>query len=143
PKLIQFLLQKPTTFTCLLLGFLSIAYGQPSSAIRIAGTVTSAETGQPLEGATITLKTGQTGVLTDEGGKFILSTNLPAGEITVSHIGYQSQTIRLGPENSGPFTIRLERDENTLQEVEINAGYYKVTDRERTGSISRVDAKTI
>src|SRR5690606_32564808 len=35
------------------------------------------------------------------------------------------------------------RDTLAIEEVEINAGYYTVTDRERTGSIGRVDAKTI
>src|SRR5690606_1371888 len=35
------------------------------------------------------------------------------------------------------------RDTLAIEEVEINAGYYTVTDRERTGSIGRVDGKTI
>lgn len=35
------------------------------------------------------------------------------------------------------------KDTVLIDEVEINAGYYTVKDRERTGSIGRVDAKTI
>ena len=40
-------------------------------------------------------------------------------------------------------TTKAVRDTIAIEEVEINAGYYSVTDRERTGSIGRVDAKTI
>src|SRR5690606_20362767 len=111
----------------LLLAFvIHFAQGQPSSAIRLIGTVISAETGQPLEGATITLKPGTTGVLTDEDGKFILSTNLPEGTILISYIGYQTQTVRFSPENNGPFTIRMERDGSILEEIEINTGYQAI-----------------
>src|SRR5690606_4117071 len=40
-------------------------------------------------------------------------------------------------------TIVFIRDTLAIEEVKINAGYYTVTDRERTGSIGRVNAKTI
>src|SRR5690606_3964696 len=42
-----------------------------------------------------------------------------------------------------PLTITLALSENALEDVVVNAGYYKVKDRERTGSISRVTAEEI
>ncbi|SEM22153.1 TonB-linked outer membrane protein, SusC/RagA family [bacterium A37T11] len=42
-----------------------------------------------------------------------------------------------------PDTSSHLRDTTELEEVQINAGYYTVKDRERTGSIARVTARTI
>lgn len=47
------------------------------------------------------------------------------------------------PAALGKDTLDISRDTLQIEEVEINAGYYTVKDRERTGSIGRVDAKTI
>ncbi|HWK58469.1 MAG TPA: SusC/RagA family TonB-linked outer membrane protein [Parapedobacter sp.] len=44
---------------------------------------------------------------------------------------------------SMPDTSQVRKDTVTIEEVEINAGYYTVKDRERTGSIARVTAKEI
>lgn len=48
-----------------------------------------------------------------------------------------------GPVLSGKDSLITKIDTTVLEEVKINAGYYKVKDRERTGSIGRVDAQTI
>ncbi len=40
-------------------------------------------------------------------------------------------------------TVNIRKDTLAIEEVEINAGYYTVKDRERTGSIARVTAKEI
>src|SRR5690606_21014761 len=42
-----------------------------------------------------------------------------------------------------PDTSQVRKDTLLIDEVEINAGYYTVKDRERTGSIARVTAKDI
>lgn len=47
------------------------------------------------------------------------------------------------PAALGKDTLDISRDTLQIEEVEINAGYYTVKDRERTGSIGRVDAQTI
>ncbi|RQO77787.1 SusC/RagA family TonB-linked outer membrane protein [Pedobacter sp. KBW01] len=39
--------------------------------------------------------------------------------------------------------IQLVEDPNTLADVQINAGYYTVKDRERTGTITKISAQTI
>lgn len=51
----------------------------------------------------------------------------------------------LSPPPAAPLskadTTRMAPDEKEIREVVINAGYYKVKDQERTGSIARVSAK--
>ncbi|MFC3197114.1 SusC/RagA family TonB-linked outer membrane protein [Parapedobacter deserti] len=43
----------------------------------------------------------------------------------------------------GRDTLDIFKDTLQIEEVEVNAGYYTVTDRSRTGSIGRIDAKTV
>jgi TonB-dependent SusC/RagA subfamily outer membrane receptor len=45
--------------------------------------------------------------------------------------------------NRSLINITLQEDATTLKEVVINAGYYNTTEKERTGSISRVTASEI
>jgi TonB-linked SusC/RagA family outer membrane protein len=95
---------------------------------------------QPLPGATV--KYNKATVLTNQQGLFEINTGALEGMITVSYTGYKSKEIHF-KDISQSLLIILEEDQSALKEVEINAGYYTVKDRERTGSISRVTAKTI
>ena len=76
---------------CLLLFISLSAYSQ-----SISGTVTDAETGDPLLGVTIVLKNTNKGVVTDFDGNYIIN-NVEPGDYTIdlSYIGYGriSQTI--------------------------------------------------
>src|SRR5690606_7771772 len=62
----------------------------------------------------------------------------PGELLGFSYLGYQTQEVAI-TENT--INIFMEPDATMLAEVEINAGYYTVKDRERTGSIARVTAK--
>ena len=83
---------------CLLL-FVSLAAHSQS----ISGTVTDAETGDPLLGVTIVLKNTNKGVVTDFDGNYIIS-NVEPGDYTIdlSYIGYGriSQTITVGSDDT-------------------------------------------
>lgn len=98
------------------------------------------ENNEPLVGATVKIKGSTNSTVTNANGEFSLQ-NVNAKDILViSFIGYNSKEIKAS-ENLGNIQLVLSTDK--LQEVEINAGYYTVKDKERTGSISRVDSKTI
>ena len=81
---------------CLLL-FVSLGFSQ-----SISGTVTDAETGDPLLGVTIVLKNTNKGVVTDFDGNYIIN-NVEPGDYTIdlSYIGYGrlSQTITVGADD--------------------------------------------
>ena len=59
----------------------------------------------------------------------------------ISYIGYA--TVEEPVSNRTSINFQMKEDATTLREVVINAGYYSVKDRERTGSISRITADEI
>jgi TonB-linked SusC/RagA family outer membrane protein len=113
-----------------------------AQAEKISGTVVSAETGEPLEGATVKIKNTNTTTLTNGRGEFTLTTKSRAGEIEVSFLGYQSQIVAFNDRTKRPLDIRLKQNENALDETIIIA-YGQTTKRFNTGSVGRVTAAEI
>lgn len=107
---------------------------------QVTGRVVSAINGEPLQGVTVTVQHTNTRALTDDGGLYHITTASDAVLVFTS-IGYETaeEAVR-GRREVNAF---LEQAESALQEVEVNAGYYTVKDRERTGSISRITAAEI
>ena len=69
---------------------LSLSWSQTSGKVR--GTVSSAD-GQPLVGANVVIDGTSKGAATDgDGGYTILGVNAGTYNVTVSYIGYQSNT---------------------------------------------------
>jgi len=104
----------------------------------IGGTVSDAR--GPLPGVTVAVKGETILTTTDALGNF--SINAQPGETLVfSFVGYKSAEITLGSNTS--LKILLEEDVTSLQDVVVNAGYYTVKEKERTGSIAKITAKDI
>ncbi|MBD3403402.1 TonB-dependent receptor plug domain-containing protein [candidate division GN15 bacterium] len=70
------------------------ADAQETRHARLTGRVTSAETGRPLPGASVTLENTRRSVTTDSTGLFQFD-RIPVGEhtLTVTHVGFQSKSI--------------------------------------------------
>ncbi|MGL4585405.1 MAG: TonB-dependent receptor plug domain-containing protein, partial [Flavobacterium sp.] len=99
--------------------------------IKLSGTVK--DSFGALGGVIVTV--GTTVVTTDLDGKY--TTYITSGDkITFSMIGYKDQSIVFVGGNV--LNITLSEDNNTLDEIVVNAGYYTVKDRERTGSIAKI-----
>ncbi|MDM1352417.1 SusC/RagA family TonB-linked outer membrane protein [Myroides marinus] len=104
--------------------------------IKLSGTVK--DSFGALGGVIVTV--GTKVVTTDLDGKY--TTYITYGDkITFSMMGYKDQSIVYSGGSS--LNITLSEDNSTLDEIVVNAGYYSVKDRERTGSIARVTAKDI
>ncbi|MBC9929155.1 SusC/RagA family TonB-linked outer membrane protein [Chitinophaga qingshengii] len=104
--------------------------------IRVVDT-----TGHPLVGASVTNKTNRQSGITGTDGIWNLNAN--RGDIIeISFIGFISQTIMIN-DHSGEVAISLKPAVIKLEEVILNAGYYTVKNKERTGSIARITAKNI
>jgi len=106
------------------------------------GKVTD-EKGNPLPGAIVRIKNTKAIVGTNKDGNFTIESTEEEGILVISFLGYKLVEQSFSPTNTGPFNITLIEDESILNEVQINTGYYTVSDRERTGSISKVTAETI
>ncbi len=107
---------------------------------QVSGRVTDTS-GEPLPGVTVLVKGTFRGTTTGADGRYTL-TNVPAGAVlSFSFVGFKTQEIPFDGQTS--LDVRLQEDITTLSEVTVNAGYYTVKDRERTGSIARVTVKEL
>lgn len=106
---------------------------------QVRGTV-SDQNGEPLLGVTILVKNTQYGTTTNPFGEYELSAS-PEDTLVFSFVGYKTQQIPI--KGRGQVQVQLVEGIASLHEVEINAGYYSVKEREWTGNISRVTAEEI
>ena len=125
----------PQYFALLLLCCVSAGYAQTKT---ITGTLTD-DLGV-LIGATVQVKGSKTATLTDFTGNYTIKA-APTDVLIFSYLGYK--TIERPVGNQQVIAVQLEQDTTILKEVVVNAGYYTVKEKERTGSIARITAKDI
>ena len=104
----------------------------------ITGTVKDAA-GEPLIGATVSLG-GNNGVVTDIDGNFTLSGVSNGATLTVSYIGYETTTVKVG--NQQHYDIVLESNDKSLDEVVV-IGYGTVKRRDLTGAVASVTGERL
>lgn len=106
----------------------------------ISGTVTSSN--QPLSGVIISQEGSDQVTTTGSNGTYKLQVT---GEnpiiLMFRHPEYAEE--RITATNQTVINISLEQKVKGIEEVILNAGYYKVKEKESTGSIARVTAKEI
>jgi len=145
------------TFTfALFLTYNSPLLSQNLPLKTISGTITDAD--GPLSGVNVLVKNTARGSISDLEGRY----SIRAAEndtLVFTYVGYKTQEVSVGSlsgsrslsrsrSGSGSngdivFNVVMEVDAQALDAVVINAGYYKVSDREKTGSIARVTAAEI
>ncbi len=104
----------------------------------VSGTVTSAENGEPLIGATV-MGVGTTlGTSTDIDGKFTLTLPSSVTKLQVSYVSMKTVEVNIIP---GPMTIAME-NANTLSEVVVT-GYGVQKKAAFTGAASVLDGDAI
>ena len=91
----------------------SAAYAQD---ITVSGNVTEASTGEPLVGATVFVEGTTTGATTDADGHYSISVSAD-GELTVSMIGYVSQTIAV----DGRTVIEVRAADTSAMRAALNS----------------------
>ena len=106
--------------------------------VSVTGTVSDAQ--GVLPGVTVQVKNKTLATFTDGDGKFQVSV-LPEDTLVFSYIGSITQEVVVGSQRN--LNITLKDDATALEEVLVNAGYYKVKDKERTGNIAKITAKDI
>ena len=106
--------------------------------VSVTGTVSDAQ--GLLPGVTVQVKNKTLATFTDGDGKFQVSA-LPEDTLVFSYIGSITQEVVVGSQRN--LNITLKEDATALEEVLVNAGYYKVKDKERTGNIAKITSKEI
>ncbi len=88
----------------------------------ITGTVRNSETGEPVEGAQISIPGSTMGTLSQANGRFMML-NVPAGRHTlrVAYIGYATLTeqVVVEPNQTTTMNIQLEPEAIALQEIVV------------------------
>jgi len=118
-------LKKNTVFVIILI----IGYSSNVSAftffqenyVELGGVVLNNDN-QPIISATITINESNISTVTNDEGGFLLKVpkNLSDKKITISHIGYNDQSISLSQFNGSKITIRLDSSITQLSEVSID-----------------------
>src|SRR5690606_12136744 len=102
-------------------------------------TVTDSN-GIPIPGVCNHIKGTSTGNLTKYKGEFFVNAS-PTDILVLTYIGFKTLEVSVG--NSSELSLVLQEDITSLDAVTVNAGYYTVKERERTGSIAKVTAEEI
>ena len=105
----------------------------------VSGTVQDSE-GIPIPGVHILVKGTKQGTFTDSNGHFSVSTSSNS-VLVFSFMGFTTQEVAINSRTS--INVTLVESATELDAVTVNAGYYTVKERERTGSISKVSSKEI
>jgi len=107
--------------------------------LRITGTVVSAS-GEPLYGASITIKGATNGTHTDSSGNFVLVVPESATALIVSYVGYQQQEVSI--EGRVRISVTLQPLAGSINEVVV-IGYGTSKKKDLTGAVSVISAKDI
>ncbi|MEP7376210.1 MAG: SusC/RagA family TonB-linked outer membrane protein [Chitinophagaceae bacterium] len=99
------------------------------------------ENGEPVEGASVVIKGTQKGTTTNSDGYFELKDVNENAVLIITGVSIQTIEIKVDGKSDIKIISKIKITGN--EEVIINAGYYKTTDRLKTGNISRVNAETI
>lgn len=126
-------IQFSATLTLLVSG---MAIGQMRT---ISGTVTN--NGQPLNNVSVFQEGISELTVTNSSGKYQIQVSGQNPVLIFKHPDYAEGKMSVG--NQSIINISLSSREKQIEEVVLNAGYYKVKEKESTGSIAKVTAKDI
>jgi TonB-linked SusC/RagA family outer membrane protein len=107
--------------------------------VTISGIIRSME-GSPLAGANVLIKGTQKGVTSAQDGTYSIDTPEDA-TLVFFYMGYQKKEAAI--KGRSVIDVVLQEEPSQLKEVTVNAGYYTVKEKERTGSIAKVSAREI
>ncbi|MBT1687110.1 SusC/RagA family TonB-linked outer membrane protein [Dawidia soli] len=110
------------------------------ASVRVTGKVKDSN-GTPLPGVNVLVKGTTIGTATDVEGTFVLDMPEEGKILVFSFVGLK--TVEMDATGRVSFDVTMEPDVATLQTVEISGGYYKTTNRSKTGSIVKVTADEI
>ena len=118
-------------FTC------STSYAQKRT---ISGTVTSADTGEPLAGVSVIVQGTTIGVATGIEGEYSLAVPEDNNTMVFSFVGFIKQTIAIGDRTN--IDVQLKTDIQELGDVVV-VGYGTQSKRDLTGNVASVSGDDI
>lgn len=124
----------------LLFAFFCISATAIAQTRTIKGKVTD-ETGKPVAGASVLVKGTSKGAQTDKDGNFSINfTGTGNAVITISSVGFGTQTITSGPTES--LAVQMKHEAVTQEDVVV-IGYQTVRRKDLLASVSSISAKDL
>jgi len=105
----------------------------------VSGTVTDTS-GNPLAGVNLVVESKNIGTMSALDGSFTINAG-PDDVLIFSMVGFKTLTVPIAGREE--VFVSMEEDVTVLGEVVLNAGYYTVSEKERTGSIEKVSSVEI
>lgn len=106
----------------------------------VTGKITDHVTGKPLADASVNIKGSTQSTVTNADGSFSITVPSPGSVLVVSHIGFGTQEITVGAQNS--LSVTLSNTATNLNEVVV-IGYGAVKKRDLTGSVVSVKGEDV
>jgi len=100
------------------------------------------ESGRPLAGVTVKIKSTNTGTVTDKDGDFVITVPDNSTILTFSFIGFETQELAAKDIPTGSAIV-MKTTLTNLKEVVVNKGYYSTTQELNTGDVASVRASDI
>jgi TonB-linked SusC/RagA family outer membrane protein len=113
--------------------------GLLSAVISVQGQIAN-ELGEPVI-ATILLQGSTRATTSDVEGNFEIKGIEPNAILLITATNIEPMTVAVN--NRSTLRITVKMTAASLNEVTVNAGYYSVKEKERTGSIARITSKEI
>lgn len=129
--MVESMVHKRLVLSVLLTLFVGVLFAQNQS--QVSGVVVESATGEPVIGASIVEEGTGNGTITDMDGRFALSVS-PGAKLTVSYVGYKSQTLTA----AANMRVVLAEDAEVLEEVVVT-GYTTQRKADLTGAVSVMD----
>jgi TonB-dependent starch-binding outer membrane protein SusC len=101
---------------------------------KVSGTVTNA-TGQPLQGASVSIKSSGKTTISDANGKFSIAASKGA-VLTISFVGFENKEIKVA--GTAPISVSLTVKNEALDDVVVVA-YGTVKKKDLTGAVAIVN----
>lgn len=112
---------------------------KPTKNLKKISGIVKDETGEPIIGANVSIKSSGTGTVTDLNGTFTM--DIPSNAtLNVSYLGYVSKEINAT--NETYFNVTLEESNKKLNEVVV-IGYGTVKKSDLTGAASQIKSAEI
>ena len=103
----------------------------------VSGTITDADNGDPLIGASILVTGTSTGTVTDFDGKYTVNVPANAESLTISYTGYATRIVPV----AGQTVIDIQLSAGELLDEVVVVGYGTVTQKEVTSAVTTIDAE--
>lgn len=129
------MLEKVRT-TMFAVGLSAFAVVANAGSRNVEGYVLDGTTGEPLVGATISVKNGSQGCVANENGFFKISLPSEKEKLRISYVGMETQEIEAP--NNGTLSVRMQPTSQTLGEVLVQVAYGSAKKNSLIGSVGSV-----